>query len=292
MTDIEKLLAAIDDSINEFIKTIPDAQGRSYRKIVALLKELDTKGDTLKNNVTNWRKISRIKRELEQAILNPVYTKAVSEFLGAYNLVSNIQDSYFSKMEKTFSPFKVLDEIKKQNILTTAQGLTEQGISGRVIQPIKNILQTNIASGGSYAQLAEQLRTEILGNDKLDGSLLKYVRTYATDAINQYSAQYTKTISEDLGLEWFQYVGSLIKTSRPFCIALHGKKYFHQSELPQIVKGNINGKKVSLAGLVPGTTAENFQVLRGGYNCGHLVIPIAESAVPKDLRDKFSSAST
>lgn len=287
---IIELLDTIDSSIKKFIKSLPDAQDAAYKKIVALLKELDTVDDKLKNNVSNWKKIGRIKNELESVILNKTYTSSVGDFLATYDLVSEIQDGYFSKITESFSPAKVLEEIKIQNIAVTADALTEQGINQSVIEPIKTILQTNIASGGSYASLTEQLRAEMLGTDELDGSLLRYARTYATDAINQYSAQYTKTISDDLGLEWFRYAGSLIKTSRPFCVALHDKEYFHKSELPQIVKGYIDGKKVSTAGMIDGTTAENFQVNRGGWNCGHLCMPIPEESVPKNLRDKFAEA--
>lgn len=284
---ITELLDTIDSSINEFIKSLPDSQSAGYKKVVVLLKQLDLKGDNIKNNVSNWRLLGKIKNELEKAILNPTYTSSLGDFLATFDLVSEIQNSYFSNLTDTFNPMKVLEEIKKQNISTTADALTEQGINQSVIEPIKTILQTNIASGGSYASLTEQLGAEMLGTDELDGSLLRYARTYATDAINQYSAQYTKTISDDLGLEWFRYAGSLIKTSRPFCVALHDKEYFHKSELPQIVKGYIDGKKVSTAGMIDGTTAENFQVNRGGWNCGHLCMPIPEESVPKSLRDKF-----
>ena len=41
--------------------------------------------------------------------------------------------------------------------------------------------------------------------------------------------------------------------------------------------------------MIPGTTAENFIVFRGGYNCRHRLIPIPEATVPKELREKFAN---
>jgi len=87
-----------------------------------------------------------------------------------------------------------------------------------------------------------------------------------------------------LGLVWYQYVGSLITTSREFCIHLVGKRYVHESEITGIINGKIDGEKVSLAGLIPDTTKDNFPILRGGYNCRHQMLAVSEATVPKKVR--------
>lgn len=285
---IDKLTQETDRAIKAFIDAIPAVQKKIYSKLLDELKQLTLYSDgSIKNNLENIKRISRIKKELENIVLDKKYLTSVSEYLTAFETVEKIQNIYFSKLSSDFTPMKVLAEVKKQAITDTAEMLTRNGVDVNFLNPIKEIIKTNITSGGSYAELTEQLRKEILGTPDLDGKLMKYAQQVTTDAINQYSAQYMKIITDDLGLVWFRYVGSLIKTSRPFCVALVKKSYVHKDEFPEILKGNIDGKKVSLAGLNANTTPDNFQILRGGWNCGHQLISISTESVPKNLQEKY-----
>ena len=285
---IDKLTQETDRAIKAFIDAIPAVQKKIYSKLLDELKQLTLYSDgSIKNNLENIKRISRIKKELENIVLDKKYLASVSEYLTAFETVEKIQNIYFSKLSSDFTPMKVLAEVKKQAITDTAEMLTKNGVDVNFLNPIKEIIKTNITSGGSYAELTEQLRKEILGTPDLDGKLMKYAQQVTTDAINQYSAQYMKIITDDLGLVWFRYVGSLIKTSRPFCVALVKKSYVHKDEFPEILKGNIDGKKVSLAGLNANTTPDNFQILRGGWNCGHQLISISTESVPKKLQEKY-----
>ncbi len=109
------------------------------------------------------------------------------------------------------------------------------------------------------------------------------------------------TLTDDLGLEWYKYDGSLKDTSRPFCDALIAAKkscmpYIHKSQLEEIVSGNICGEQVPIydktglpQGMIAGTNASNFRINRGGYNCNHQLYPVSAAVVPKELRDKFKN---
>jgi hypothetical protein len=95
-------------------------------------------------------------------------------------------------------------------------------------------------------------------------------------------------------MDWYTYVGALVGASRDLCEHLVSKKFIHKSEIPGIVKGKIDGvqiptnKKTGLPyGMVPGTTANNFQIRRGGYKCNHLLMVTAEERVPIEIRKKF-----
>ncbi len=101
-------------------------------------------------------------------------------------------------------------------------------------------------------------------------------------------------MTDDLGLEWFEYVGSNIETTREFCEHLTEKRYVHKSEIKTILKGDIDGHQCEIyektglpKGMIEGTTEQNFQVNCGGWNCRHQLVPVAKEAVPKVLRDKI-----
>jgi hypothetical protein len=60
------------------------------------------------------------------------------------------------------------------------------------------------------------------------------------------------------------------------------------------LEGEIDGHQCKIydatglpMGMIDGTNPENFFVNRGGYNCGHELIPVSEVSVPKEVRERF-----
>lgn len=293
---IEKLITTIDDSITSFNGAIPEIQRQIFDDINLLVKDLDITSDgTIKNNVANLKIIGRIRGKLEEIILSPEYMKKVEGFVKTFNEVSDLQNQYFRSIEEKFKPTKLLDEISKQAIGWTVDGLTASGIGANVTDEIEGILRSNITTGGSYKDLANQLRDSILSNKAGQGLLERYVKQVTTDSIMQYNRQYSHAISDDIGLQWYMYTGSNINTTRAFCIACTDKKYFHKSELPTLVSGDlfsrkevpVNPKTGLWYGAIEGTNASNVLINAGGYQCGHQFQPVLSSVVPESVKAKF-----
>jgi hypothetical protein len=168
-----------------------------------------------------------------------------------------------------------------------------------VSNKVKDVLIQNVTTGGSYTNFLKQIREHLTTSKSGDGALMKYSKQITTDSLNQYSAQYTQLVSQDLQLVWYKYVGSLRKTSRPFCRAMIEAKdgcmpYVHVSQIPELLKGVVCGKATPLSkktglpvGMIPGTNPANFQLLRGGYSCNHQFSPVSAALVPKSLRDRY-----
>jgi hypothetical protein len=292
--NIQDILATIDDAVIKFQGGIPDIQRQMMDELIPIIKEFDVKGGKLLNNLQNLRLLGSLKNKLQAIILNKKYKKAVETFTGSFDDLANLQIQYFSQFNKKFKPVNTLPIIKEQAIMTTINDLVGQGMNALVIGSVEEILRQNITTGGSYKDLQTELEDHILDNYKGEGSLTKYTRQITTDAINQFNAQYHETIAADLQFNWGRYVGSLITTSREFCIYLTKKDYFHRAELPEILKGNIDGHQCKLSkttgipyGMIPGTNAANFKIRRGGYLCGHQVFWIPDSAVPADIKMRY-----
>lgn len=283
MSNASALVKHLDQSIDGFVSSLPQAEKELFAKIQLLIKQLDVTSGNLNVSVKNVSLINQIKREVDSVISSDKYIGNVKDFLDSFDGVNALQAEYFSSITTKFSPPIVLETIKSQTVGDVITTLTERGIGQTVTDELTTILKTNIQSGGSYADFTEQLRTAILGDEE-SGILERYARTYTTDTINQYSATYSQTVASDLGLKWGQYVGSLITTSRPICIKLVSKRYIYQAEIKGIINGNVDGEKVSTAGMNPDTTVENFPILRGGYFCRHQFLPVSEDAVPKEVR--------
>ena len=292
---VNKLLRLTEDSVSKFVESVTPIQRQTYKRIIELSKELDVYvNGTLKNNLTNIKIVGGIRSELEKIILSDSYLKNVKEFTDAYSTVEKLQNKYFSDIALKFSPKALFKEVKNIAIENTVESLTESGIANGYINGVRDILQTNVTSGGSYADMTKDLSAFILGDENLDGALLKYAKNTTTDAINQFSATYNKIVSDDLGLVFYQYVGSLITTSREFCRAMVDKRYFHISEVEELLKGHVDNVNVLLnkntglpQGMIEGTNTSTFFINRGGWGCGHQIFPVATSSVPEEIVKEF-----
>jgi hypothetical protein len=291
---ITKLINTLDKAVADVNGSIPGIESDISKEIDQLLKSLDIRGDNIKANVANLKKIALFKTKIQRIINQSDYPDKIKNFLQDFTEIAAIQNQYFAAIAIDFSPQKILTEIKVQSIDSAIESLTEAGLNANLINPVHDLLLKNVTTGGSYSSLSGQLRDFLKTSDNGLGALTKYVKQITTDSINQFSGQYMNAIANDLNLDWGMYVGSLITTSRPFCVACVKKRYIHRSELEQVIEGNfpefkeaggvIYDKTGLPSGMIPGTNASNFQVYRGGFNCGHSYIPISLEMVPESAK--------
>jgi len=308
MPDFKKILDQIDDSKSTFIEQIPASQTDMLQSLDEELRKLDLDDGKIKTTVAKLKIVSNIKNKLLKVILTDSYKSQVSNFLKSFDRITQLQNDYWRTIEKKFKPSSIMKEIKKIAITDTATKLMEAGLDANVAEPIKQILTHNITQGGSYKDMQAQLKESIITTDKSSGLLDRYTKQVTVDSVNQYNRNYTQIASSDLGFEWYAYQNTLINTSRPFCIAMHERRYFHVSEIPDLLKAKDlyytrNGKLVQVPlnkktglpdGMYPTTTVENFLTLLGGYNCGHQGGPVSDFLVKKqapELYDKVINGS-
>jgi len=294
---IKKISDTVEGAAESFNGKVPALQQKVLDEILLLLKDLDTKGDQISATVKNVRLIGDINRRLQKIIFDVGYTKQVTDYIKSYNDIAKLQNQYFSAVTEKFKPSKVLQAIREQSIQFTLDGLTEAGLTANVIEPIKGLLQKSITTGGSYKELSESLRTNLTNTDSGDGIMSRYLKTYTTTSVSQYSRNYSQTVAEGLQFPWYRYVGSNITTTRCFCLAMTEKEFFHKSEIPDLLAGKfpefekqdcgINSKTGLPEGMIKGTNTSNFMTYAGGWNCQHSIFPVPDSFVPKELREKF-----
>lgn len=298
---IKKIDGLVEGSAKAFNDKTPALQKRIYEEIVVLLKDLELKGERIATTVKNIKAIGSINRRLEKIIFDKGYREQVKEFLKVYNEIASAQNQYFKQVEDKFKPTKLLQAVREVSINSTLDGLTEAGLTANVIDPIKNMLQKSITTGGSYKELAETVRVNLTDDETGDGLMTRYLKTYTTTSVAQYSRNYSQTVAEGLQFRWFRYTGSNMETTRCFCRAMTEKEYFHRSEIPDLLKGEfpefekldceLNSKTGLPAGMINGTNVSNFMTNAGGWNCQHSIFPVPDSAVPQELREKFKDAS-
>lgn len=293
--EIEEILKLIDDSVNGFNESIPSIQRQLYIELTELANKLDTRNGRIVISGKNIKLISQIRQKFDRVITkNKPYNKRVKAFIDTFAEVGKMQSQYFEETH-SLKPPSILEQIRIESVNTTIENLKGAGMKATIIEPIRDILKTNITSGAKKSDLDAQLRERMLDSKTGDGELVRYVKQITTDALSQYARENVKAITKDAGLKWYSYNGAIIDTTREFCRAMHKKKYFHESEIPYLIKGDfkefkdIDGKLYDKTGLpygfIPGTNADNFLVNLAGYNCGHQAIPVDELVVPERIKN-------
>lgn len=308
MSDFDDIHKRIRKAIRDFNKKIPDSQRAMYDEIVRELRRLDLRQDAIKPTVANLKVIISIKNKISRLILTDEYLSDVKEFLKSFNDITRIQNEYWRGIETRFKITPLMKQVKAEAISETSKRLT-QSLGSTMGDRVAEILRVNVTTGGSLKSLENQLRKSLTDGKKRDGLLTKNVKQVTVDSINQFNAQYTQLISNDLGLEWFAYQGSEIMTSRPFCQHMaEERRYFHVSEIPDLLRAkdmtyveNKDGKldagerkpvrinpSTNLPyGFYPETDVSNFIIYRGGYQCGHIIRPVPEFNVRTGNRDIY-----
>jgi hypothetical protein len=302
MSSIKKILDTVDNSINGFMDKTPSIQNKIYKEILILTKDLklDSKGN-IKNTIDNYRILSQLRTRLKNVIFDKDFTKASKDLIKSFDEINTVTKDYFSSFATSPSSTteEILNIIRQDSINRTALSLSEQGIDINIISKVQSMLQSNITSGGSYADFQMSMKDYIVGNENNLGAFQRYANTIVVDSINTYSRTYMNVIAEDLGLVWYMYSGSLLETSREWCKHMVKKKYIHKSELDTVLHGNIDGvdicskeipcnSKTKLPnGMKADTNTNNVLNYAGGWNCGHKFFAIAKEAVPLAIRNKY-----
>ena len=298
---IQQIFNAISTAVAGFDDSIPAIQRDVLNEVEELLRGLDITSGRIAPSIANLKKVARAQGKLERIVLeNDQYASQVGSYLDTFGRISDLNAAYFQEIERNFSPSSLLKEMQKQSTSSTLSSLTGAGISANITEPVYDLIQQNITTGTKFTDLVQSLRDHIVGEGDTLGSLDRYVKQITTDALNQYSAQYMDIVSADLNMEWAQYAGVRIETSRAFCVAMLRKKYYHKKEIPDMIRGNFSQfrevggtlyKQTGLPhGMVKGTNTENFPIYRGGYQCHHQPIPISESSVPARIRREVYAA--
>lgn len=297
---ILQLEELIQSRIDQFNSKMPGIQRQAFDKILDLTGDLETSNGRIKPSVKNIKLIAKIKQELNKTIFSKDYADDLDELIKSYEEITRLQNAYFTATVGKFTVPKVLAEVQNLAIEGVVDSLGDVGIDANFTSPVRDILVKNVTTGGSKAEFIEEVRRFVMGAEGVDGRLVRYSGQVVTDSLNQFNRNYGQIITDDLGLEWYSYDGSIKDTSREFCRKLIQAKrsgcmrYIHKSQLPEIISGMICGEQVQLygktglpQGMIPGTNVANFPTNVGGYTCNHSLNAVSSAVVPKALRDKF-----
>ncbi len=275
--EIESIVLSATEVFGEGVEKV---QGVLYNRLLSVLKdlELDSEG-YIKQSALNRRILYEAENVINEYLPGESLTQMISRSLVTIPELDSLNTTYAFKISDSFKPnrtyFKSLQSQTIQNIEST---LLQDGLTAQIKNPLVDILNQNINSGGLFSGFLEQIQNFVKGNEEIEGRILSYSRTYLRDTMFNYSRTFQQAITADLGLEFYVYSGGTMDTTRDFCKARSGK-FFHHDEVQNWAKQSWQGKR-------QGTTGSSIFSFCGGYNCTHSLIPVDSSIVPKEVIER------
>jgi hypothetical protein len=272
------------------LESIPDAllsaserfQREVFRIVESLTRSLTTKNGNIEMTVANLEKVERIDGLIRKAMGDSDYFKAAVAFKNEMSAQSALTIDYFAALTGAEVATAFGDALVRTRQAEALNLILGSSMEAGFVQPLKDQLIAAVANNAGISTTFESLQTFVLGNDQVDGRLLRYTRTYASDIFATTDRAYTSVVADDLGLEWYLYTGGRMDTTRCFCKSRNAK-FWHRKEIEAWGRGEGVGEcGFPWAGMARGTNEATIFTYVGGYNCQHSLGPVSEAVVPPE----------
>ena len=247
---------------------LPKVFAKLSDQVIDLASELSLDA---KDRAKTLKELIKLKKDIADTIvMNAPYQVQVAEVIKGFEMLSELSNEYITLSIGDFKEKKELYKaILESNIATTKDALLGAGIRENFGTAIQEVLKDNISGIGTRSELNKTLRKFIEGTEAEAPFLNRYIKQTTNDAVMTFNSEYIQTISDDLGVEYYLYAGTVIADSRQFCTARSGR-YFTTDEVK--AWANLKGWD----GRMKGTNSSTIFIYRGGYNCRHQLWPVAK----------------
>ena len=269
----------LDSVPTAFNKRVIDSQKEIFAELLELLDKLDKNNGEIIISAKNLDIIDDILEKLQGVVNQSEYVGAVRDFAKEFDQQGKITQEYFEKAFDRTEFTKLQEAVLKAKKREAVELLVGGNLDGALYSPIRKILTNSVSSGSSLKDTIAGLRNVIEGGDSRLGTLDRYTKQIAYDAMATADRAYTNAIADEIGAEWYRYVGGEIKDTREFCHTRNGN-YYHRKEVESW------GLLKEWDGKAKGTNPNTIFILAGGYNCQHSILPVLKSSVPKDVIER------
>jgi uncharacterized protein YoaH (UPF0181 family) len=280
---IKKIAQSMEDAPDAFFRGVKKAQREAFAQIVSEIGTLatDDAGNLLVSQ-GNFNKIQALVQKMKAAYMNKDYSKAIRDFVGSIDATAEDTGKLMGIITKEAFVQSATAGAILSNAKTTVFDLLANAAVNDSVESFKQILNTSISTGENFQQVIRNIRNNIEGTPEFAGRMERYAKQNAYDFYSISNAQYIRQVSEDYGFEFYEYIGVDVKGTRSFC-SERNNKIFHKREIE-------NWANIKWEGKQRGTNETTIFAYRGGYNCGHQIIPVATEDVPEDVLNRAIAA--
>lgn len=238
----KKLITKLTQDLDKYFS---DQSNLLYRTIIeGLIDNLETDNGLLKNTAANLRKITQID-QLYNTFIQIVSPTIIQTVYNGITKISEYNVNFFKGFYKSAAHLKAGTE-KIQQVTLDRLGFGEKTrlVKGGFMESllndtgirneIKNRTLKEVAKGAGFKSLKNNLSEYIEGNKNTSGggsngvkvgAFQQHHRNYAYDVFVNVDRGESLLYANSLNLKAFFYEGSIIETSRNFCIERAGKLY-------------------------------------------------------------------
>lgn len=286
----DEYLDYLDDISDEHQRRLIISLNRLEQNIARYASQAPTQDGQLFDLAWAINARTQIQQQIQSELLSEFqdivgeYANVSSELttmLSAYGAFTNLPSETIAQLQ-TLS-FQGFEEIANTYAQTMSDEIYQYTLTGRSPEEMTQRLRgtingvyqqadkdeidelvevANFGSDKAKIEAINRLHT-VYGADKLGNNLRRYANVYMRDSIQQFNAQATMALANELGVDEFQYYGNSIKDTRDFCRKHAGKTYTREEIYNIWESEDWKGK-----------SAGDPFIVRGGYNCRHHFIPI------------------
>jgi hypothetical protein len=299
-------LAKRDDILKEKLdrlETVPErftGRARAFQQtlldtVLATLRDMTVEDGNFVTSADNLNVVDRIVDEMRRTLLGGEYVDDVRDFANEFDTQVSLNNQY-TQLEFDFEGSEagraLVNRAKRQAV---ERLVNIEFVNPNLYDPIRTQLDDAVSSGAGLQDTIRNLRLSIVGGEvdageRRLGLLHRYAKQISLDAFNQADATYLNEVSEELEVEWYQYLGGKISTTRDFCERRNGN-YYPKAQIQSWTTNSKSQPKpvVKWDGMIRGTNAQTIFIYRGGWNCMHSIAPVSVFSVPENrLREAMT----
>jgi len=238
--------------------------------------QTDENGNLLYNtkNLNRVNDFNKVWTKYQEQSFAPVINSFAKDLVS----IVDVEAGYFMALSKEFdlglSLSNTMQLIQKQIGINVATGEMIEGSylwrlfqGDQVRNEVADFVLNNVSSKIGFTDFKKGLEELVKGKEEVNGSMQRYMRTYAYDTFSQVQGAIDNNIADTYGLNSFIYMGDVIKDSREFCIE-RVMGVYTRDDIEEWRDMDWAGKNWD----VP------FEESRGGYNCRHTLMWIPDEA--------------
>jgi hypothetical protein len=216
---------------------------------------------------------------IEGSFVDPQWERAVADYLKTFDKLGANTLGWAEELG-SISPGLLRVLQRQYKTIAAEYLLTAQSFSLTLLNPIAQEVGAYIATGSRYNDLVNAVSNIVTGGGQTDGAILGNARAEVGQLVSIYERTATVITADAVGAQFFLYQGRPIDTTRDFCRVRAGK-YWHRKEIEAWADEDWKGK-------MEGTTSTTIFNYLGGYGpCRHVLVPVRQSAVPKEDLDRM-----
>lgn len=294
MNPRKKKSEILDKATETFLSNVRKVEKAVWRFFRELLAKLDRTGGKIDNSNYNLDLLLSLDRDLV-GVFTEGSKASLSKYLANFDRIEQLNRLMyrgFLSQDMASRVSRLVFSVERTILVdNVTRGLTAPAlIRDQMIQPLRKLLYQGIVFSQPIQVLRSNLRKEILTQEGSKSKLLRYTQQISQDAISQFDGAINDRIRDEVGLDGFYYIGSLIRSSRANCneLVTGTGRFKHLAVEPGLYRTADLPEIISLArgrsGWNENTTPETFAQYRGGYSCRHEVVYVPledEEAVEK-----------